>query len=171
MSFAAFVRERRYLNNVSPSTVSWYTHALKWLPSESPSQEQLKDAVMRMREKGLKATGCNSVIRAINAYLKWSGSPLTIPQLKEPQNILPTLTAAQITLLVNRKPRPRHFYQRRLHLLTLLLLDTGCRITEALTLRVRDVDMENLLITLEGKGRKQRVARSRLCCERLCTVL
>jgi integrase/recombinase XerD len=44
-----------------------------------------------------------------------------------------------------------------LHLLTLLLLDTGCRITEALTLRVRDVDMENLLITLNGKGQKQRV--------------
>src|ERR1019366_4938534 len=104
MSFAAFVRERRYLHNVSPSTVSWYSHALKWLPSESPSQEQLKDAVMRMREKGLKATGCNSAIRAINAYLKWSGSQLTIPQLKEPQNILPTLTAAQITLLVNWKP-------------------------------------------------------------------
>ena len=28
---------------------------------------------MRMREKELKATGCNSAIRAINAYLKWSG--------------------------------------------------------------------------------------------------
>jgi integrase/recombinase XerD len=112
---------------------------------------------MRMREKGLKATGCNSTIRAINAYLKWSGSQLTIPQLKEPQNILPTLTAAQITLLVNWKPKPKHFYQRRLHLLTLLLLDTGCRITEALTLRVRDVDMENLLITLDGKGRRQRI--------------
>jgi len=30
MSFTAFVRERRYLHNVSPSTVSWYTLALKW---------------------------------------------------------------------------------------------------------------------------------------------
>jgi integrase/recombinase XerD len=120
------------------------------------SLEELKDAVMRMREKGLKATGCNSAIRAINAYLKWSGSQLTIPQLKEP-NILPTLTAVQVTLLVNWKPKPKHFYQRRLHLLTLLLLDTGCRITEALALRVREVDMENLLITLDGKGQKQRI--------------
>jgi integrase/recombinase XerD len=53
---------------------------------------------------------------------------------------------------VNWRPKAKHFYQRRLHLLTLLLLDTGCRITEALTLRVRDVDMEDLLITLDGKG-------------------
>lgn len=65
---------------------------------------------------------------------------------------LPTLTADQVARLVNWKPKPRHFYQRRLHLLTLLLLDTGCRITEALTLRVRDLDMDNMLITLDGKG-------------------
>jgi integrase/recombinase XerD len=166
--FATFIQERRYLKNVSPSTVSWYTHALKWLPSETPTQEELKDAVMRMRERGLKETGCNSAIRAINAYLHWQSiggdrkcgpgcQHLRVPQLKEPQLILPTLTAAQITLLVNWKPKAKNFYQRRLHLLTLLLLDTGCRITEALTLHVRDVDMDNMLITLDGKGRKQRI--------------
>jgi integrase/recombinase XerD len=165
--FAAFVQERRYLKNVSPSTLSWYTHALRWLPSESPTPEQLKDTVMRMREKGLKATGCNSAIRALNAYLHWnSGAERKcgagcnhphISQLKEPQNILPTFTEAQITRLVNWKPRAKHFYQRRLHLLTLLLLDTGARISEVLTLRVCDVDMDNMLITLDGKGRKQRV--------------
>jgi integrase/recombinase XerD len=166
--FAAFVQERRYLKNVSPSTVSWYTSALKWLPSESPTREELKDTVMRMRAKGLRETGCNAAIRAINAYLHWdSGSEhkcgagcthLRIPHLKEPQNILPTLTAEQVTRLVNWKPKAKNFYQRRLHLLTLMLLDTGCRITEAVTVLVRDVDMENLLITLDGKGRKQRIA-------------
>ena len=84
MGFSQFIRERQYLHNVSPSTVSWYEHALKWLPSAEPSGEQLKDTViqghrnLRMREKGLKATGCNSAIRAINAYLKWPGSSLKI---------------------------------------------------------------------------------------------
>ncbi len=163
--FSEFVRERRYLHNVSPATVSWYTHAFKWLPSESPTQDELKNIVLRMREKGLKETGCNAALRAINAYLHWnSGSERKcgagcnhprISQLKEPQNVLPTLTEAQIKLIVGWKPKS--FYQRRLHLLTLLLLDTGCRITEALTLRVCDVDMENMLITLDGKGRKQRI--------------
>jgi integrase/recombinase XerD len=108
-----------------------------------------------MREKGLKATGCNSVIRAINAYLKWSDSPLKIPPLKEPQLILPTFTADEVARLV--KWKPKGFYQRRLHLLVLFLLDTGCRITEALTLRVGEIDFDNLLVTLDGKGRKQRV--------------
>jgi integrase/recombinase XerD len=77
--------------------------------------------------------------------------------MKEPQNVLPTLTEAQVRLLVSWKPKAKKFYERRLHLLTLLLLDTGCRITEALTLRVADVDMENMLITFDGKGRKQRI--------------
>ena len=74
MGFNEFIRERRYLRNVSPSTISWYTHALKWLPNESPSQTELKDTVLRMREKSMKATGCNAAIRAINAYLHWSST-------------------------------------------------------------------------------------------------
>ncbi len=153
--FQQFIRERQYLSNVTPATLEWYKHSFKWLRTESPSQDELKDAVLRMREKGLKATGCNSAIRAINAYLKWNGSPLKIPQMKEPQIVLPTFTAAQVQGLIAWKPRG--FYQRRLYLLVLVLLDTGCRITEALTLRVHDIDMDNLLVTMDGKGRKQRV--------------
>ncbi len=96
--FTEFLRERRYLHNVSPATISWYTHALKWLPSESPTQDELKDTVLRMREKGLKETGCNAVIRAVNSYLHWNsgaerkcGSGCSHPriaQLKEPQNVI-----------------------------------------------------------------------------------
>ena len=120
---------------------------------------------MRMRAKGLKATGCNSIIRAINSYLHWQSAGerkcgpgcqhLRVPSLKEPQLILPTLTGHQADLLI--KWKPKNFYQRRLHLLGLLLLDTGCRITEALSLRVSEIDFDNLLVTLDGKGRKQRV--------------
>lgn len=167
MGFNDFIRERRYLNNVSPATISWYVHAFKWLPNESPTQEELKNTVLRMRERGLKETGCNAAIRAINSYLHWSsgserkcGAGCTHPrlrQLKEPQNVLPTFTESQVNLLVSWKPKAKKFYERRLHLLTLILLDTGCRITEALTLRVADVDMENMLITFDGKGRKQRI--------------
>ncbi len=73
-SIAAFIQERRYLKNVSPSTVSWYTHASSGC-LQNRKRKSLKDTVMRMREKGLKETGCNAAIRAINVYLHWnSGS-------------------------------------------------------------------------------------------------
>jgi hypothetical protein len=45
--FEQLVRERRYLHNISSSTVSWYSHALKWLPGESRTQAELKETVLR----------------------------------------------------------------------------------------------------------------------------
>lgn len=166
--FEQFIRERQYLANVTPATIEWYRNGLKWLATASPSQDDLKDAVIRMRAKGLKPTGCNSVIQALNSYAHWDragsdtkcGSGCTHPKLahlKVPDPILPTFAEPQVKLLVNWKPKPKNFYQRRLHLLVLVLLDTGCRITEALTLRIRDIDLDNMLVTLDGKGRKQRV--------------
>jgi integrase/recombinase XerD len=155
-SFSQFIRERQYLQNVSPATVEWYKHSFKWLRTDNPSEHELKDTVMRMREKGLKATGCNSAIRAINAYLKWSGSQHRVLYLKEEQRVLPTFTPQNIKMLLSYRPKPTKVYQRRLHLLILVLLDTGCRIDEVLTLRAVDCDLDNLLFTVTGKGRKQR---------------
>lgn len=154
MTHAQFIQERRYLSNVSLATVEWYKQSLRWLGTESPTADDLKAFVMRMREKGLKPTACNNRIRAVNAYLKWTGSPLRASKLKEPQLVLPTFAASQVKLMLGWKPR--NFYQRRLHLLLLILLDTGCRISETLDLRVSDCDFDNLLLTLNGKGGKQR---------------
>ena len=163
--FEQFIRERSYLKNVTPRTVEWYRESLRWLPCESPSQQQLTDAVMRMREKGRAATGCNVAIRAINSYLHWGGGQdrkcgagcthPRIRQLMESKIVLATFSDIQVNRIVTMKPKSE--YERRRHLLVLFLLDTGCRISEALGLRVRDVDFDNLLVTLDGKGRKQRV--------------
>lgn len=152
--FEQFIRERQYLKNVTAETVQWYERSLKWLPTATPTEDDLKDAVMRMREKR-NAAGTNCAARAINAFLKWSGSSLKIPKLKEPKVVLPTFTVVQVSRLVTWKPRSGH--QRRLHLLLLFLLDTGCRIGEALNVRIRDIDMDNLLVLLDGKGRTQRL--------------
>jgi hypothetical protein len=50
---------------------------------ESPTADDLKRFVIRMREKGLKPTACNNRIRAVNAYLKWAGSSYRATKLKE----------------------------------------------------------------------------------------
>src|SRR5882762_7962292 len=101
--FEQFIRERQYLTNVTPATLEWYKHSFKWLQSDAPTEDDLKDAVLRMRDKGLKATSCNSAIRAMNAYLHWTAAGrerkcgpgcqhLRVQQLKEPQLILPTFS-------------------------------------------------------------------------------
>jgi integrase/recombinase XerD len=119
-----------------------------------------------MREKGLKATGCNSAIRALNSYVHWANtgpevkcSPACkhpkIPELKEPQCVLPTFSDTQIRLLVEWRPKRKT--ERRLHLIMLFLLDTGARIGEVLKLRISDINLDDLLVTLDGKGGKQRI--------------
>ena len=160
-----FIRERQYLQNAAPRTIESYRYCLQFLPNENPIQAELSDMVLGMREKGRKETGCNIIIRTVNAYLHWAsgrdghcGPGCNHPKakkLKEPQLILPTFTLAQIEALIRYKPHTA--FNKRLHLLVLFLLDTGCRISEALGLRVSDVDLDNLLVTLDGKGRKQRV--------------
>lgn len=163
--FEQFISEKQYLQNVTPATVDWYRYSLRWLRTESPTDADLKDVVLRMRARGLKPSGCNCHIRAINSFLHWNVmgmdvkcSPLCkhprIMSMKEPTLVLPVYTAQQVQKLVGF--RPKGFYELRMHLLVLILLDTGCRISEALGLHVADVDLDNLLMTLDGKGGKQR---------------
>jgi integrase/recombinase XerD len=160
-----FIQERQYLQNATPRTIESYRYCLKFLPEENPSQVQLHEMVMGLRQSGHKETGVNVVIRTVNGYLHWAsgndgrcGAGCRHPKLrklKEPTLVMPTFTASQISTLVNY--RPKGAYHKRLHLLVLLLLDTGCRISEALGVRVADVDLDNMLVKLDGKGRKQRI--------------
>jgi hypothetical protein len=52
--FEQFIQERKYLLTVSPATLDWYKHSLNWLPTPSPSQDELKGTVLRMREDARK---------------------------------------------------------------------------------------------------------------------
>jgi integrase/recombinase XerD len=165
-SFDHFIRERKYVHNVSPRTLEWYACAFRWLPHELPSADDLKEAVIHMREAGLKPTTVNSYLRVFNAYCHWLHSPDTKcspactahPHLRpqaEPKEVMPTYTDAQVKALIRWKPAGR--LERRLHLLVLLMLDTGCRISEATGLHLFDVDFDNLLVKFNGKGNKQRL--------------
>src|SRR5262249_5794098 len=53
--------------------------------------------------------------------------------------------------------RPKTVAKKRLHTLVLTLLDTGIRVEEALTLKTADVDWDNLLIKVTGKGSEDRL--------------
>jgi hypothetical protein len=51
MSFASFLREKQYLENVSTNTLRWYRHALKWLPNENPKEQELNGMVLRIERR------------------------------------------------------------------------------------------------------------------------
>lgn len=121
-SFEKFIKERRYLKNVSGYTEHWYRTSLRWLPNPNPTQSELNEVVIRMREAGLKPVSCNTYARAINAYLRWLGSPHKVAKMKEPQIVLPTFKPEDIQRFA--RWRPERHGQRRLQLLLLTLADT-----------------------------------------------
>jgi integrase/recombinase XerD len=166
--FERFIQERKYLKNVSPRTIEWYEQSLAWLPVEQPTAEDLRDLVVRMREAGLKASSCNCHIRAINGYLHWAAKGperkchpacdhLRVAKLKEEEYLPAMYSPAQIAQILAWKPLAKKFFERRLYTLVLTLFDSGLRIDEVLSLRVQDCNLDDLLLTVTGKGRKQRV--------------
>ncbi len=103
----------------------------------------------------------NTYLRCIQAFLNWCHEGghikerVKLERLKEQQKILSTFTSEHLRRLVTCKPRT--WGDHRILMLILLLLDNGLRIEEALSLRREDVDLDNLLIRVSGKGGKYRL--------------
>lgn len=166
--YAHFVKERKYLRNVSPSTISAYEWAWRaFSPVLSRRERIIKAEVLQriseLREAGLTAVSVNTYLRSLNAFLRWlheegrSDQPLSIPRLKEEQKVLSVFSGAQIARLIAFKPAS--VSEQRSQVLALLILDTGLRIDEALSLdRETDIDLDQLVLRVRcGKGGKGRV--------------
>jgi site-specific recombinase XerD len=108
--FEQFLAQRRYLKNVTPSTIEWYETAFKALQkahqtsTRGLTKSSLQQFVVSLRQRGVKPISCNTYIKALNAFCLW-------------------------------------------------LRDEGHHIDR---LRRDDVDFDNLLVTVFGKGRKER---------------
>src|ERR1039457_4600710 len=156
--FQAFLREREYVSNVTSATLDWYAQSLKWLSTsanpETPTADDIKELIVRMRQSGLKASSVNCRLRSIQAYIRWSGSSVVCPRLKEEQAALPSFSKDDIRKFCEWKPRT--IFEHRLQVLILLMADTGVRVSEACGLKRSDIDMQNLLMTVMGKGRRSR---------------
>ncbi|HZT31948.1 MAG TPA: site-specific integrase [Bryobacteraceae bacterium] len=150
--FEEFLAERKYLKNVTDKTLVYYRCAFKsW---ERHSQGDWKTWIVNQRQAGISATSINTYICAMNAHWKWAGTDLKVDYLKEEQKILATFKAEQVQRLLAFKPKGKN--ETRCHALVCLLLDTGLRIDESRKLEPANLDFENLLITVMGKGRKER---------------
>jgi site-specific recombinase XerD len=81
--------------------------------------------------------------------------PIKIGWLKEEEKILATFSSEQLKRIVQWKPTTRA--GTRLQVLAMTAMDRGLRISELLSLSKPDVDLENLVLRVKGKGNKQRL--------------
>lgn len=118
---------------------------------------------MEMSEAGKRSpTSINDYARCINAFLKWLrdeghiSESIKIPKIKAPEKVPTLLSDAQVTGLIRYRPKKR--IERRVHTMALVILDTGMRVDEVAHIRKQDVDLDNLLVTVQKpKDGKQRI--------------
>ncbi len=124
------------------------------------SRSDLQEFVVHLRERGVKPVSCNCYLRGLNAFCRWlhteghASQPVRLPPFKVEKRLLPVHNDRALRLILSY--RPKTFVQWRVHSVACTILDTGCRIDELLTARVIDCDFDSLLLTVVGKGRKQR---------------
>jgi integrase/recombinase XerD len=170
--FDQFLRERVYLHNITPKTREFYETPWKAFvrsqataPPRSPdgpvlTRADLQRFVVHLRERGVKPVSCNCWLRGLNAFGKWLHAegkipdPVRVRPQKEEKRLLPLLNDGALRVLIGY--RPKTFVEWRVHAVASTILDNGCRIEELLTANVADFDFNNLLLTVVGKGRKQR---------------
>lgn len=167
--FEAFVRDRRYGKGVSARTEGWYRQswaafreALNGKSPETVSRSDFSIVVEKLCKRGVSPITINTYARAINAFLRWLHGEekcprlVKIPRLKEPETVVLTFQPEHVLRLMQHRASCRN--QRRAQAMALAILDTGMRLKEVLSLRMEDIDFDNLLITIkDGKGGKQRV--------------
>lgn len=163
--FAEFLQEKQYLTGVSKNTLDYLGYCWKaWtrtVGDSEPSRSTLDAFVIGIRQSGLSVGATNAYIRGLNSYFSWlfenghTTEHFKLKALKAEQKVMKTFSDSDIRTIVAW--RPRTFAEMRLHTLLCLLIDTGIRIDEALTLGKEEVDFDNLLIKVHGKGNKERI--------------
>lgn len=127
------------------------------------AEHHVRDYILYRLESGIKPATINQNLRTwkvFGNYLEAAGhvqhNPFAvIERLKVEQKFIETFNTEQLTKLLET-PNRNTFVGMRDHLLMMLFLETGCRLREALEIKLADIDWQAYLITVNGKGRKQR---------------
>jgi integrase/recombinase XerD len=160
--FQQFLKEKRYIQNVSQNTIWFYETSFKAFNLQEPlTKSQINERITQMREAGKSPGCCDAYIRGINSFLTWLfqneylSEHLKAKRMKLERKVMKTFTEPQIKAILSFKPKT--FYEARLYTLLCTLADTGIRIDEALGLTRNGIDFDNLLLTVKGKGNKERI--------------
>lgn len=162
--FELFIKERRYFRNLSERTLRYYSETFHYFKTvgafESLSKQSLQNAIITFRERGASVGGINAYIRGVNTFLRWLHEEhgydnFSLKLLKGSKPLLRCLTDEEIKVIVRYKPI--NITEKRLHTALLLMMETGLRVNEVLTLEKVKVDFDNLLLTVLGKGSKERI--------------
>ncbi len=166
---SAFISTRR-LRNLSPNTIIFYSQHLdkflEFMESHWPYEpvERIGHPILREYVSGLiekhSPGGVNHHIKVLKILFKFmvEAGVITenltkkIPKLRAERIVIPTFSNDQIKAMLEVTKQQMDFPGIRNNTLITLLYDTGCRISELLGLKINDIQLEEKILTVRGKG-------------------
>jgi len=173
----------------SPRTVEWYSEVLNlfldWLRSKgkptnlgSVGEMEVREFILFLREKrvngkSLSSHTLNNRVRALRAFFPWLAHEgytdrNLLAGLRPPkvaQTVIEPLTAEEVERLFSRINQNTMLGARNAAILA-LLLDTGLRLSELVTLKVQDVHLDLRYVKVLGKGAKERIVPMGASCHK-----
>lgn len=160
------------IRNLSPVTIRtykyhhnyWFQFVHEGLMCSEINQKLIDEYRLHLLEKGLNAVSVNSYISNISPVIKYGiemgyiAKSISFKQLTEEQKIKPIYTQEELAILL-KKPNMRKcsFAEYRNWVIINFLLGTGVRARELRNIKMKDVDLDNDLISLQvTKNRKAR---------------
>jgi integrase/recombinase XerD len=161
------------LRQLSPSTLQWYQYSLEPFvrfaaargePEVAAVTVQTVRAFLADQATRVQARRVNHYREALDRLFQWliveghvTENPAAgINKAREAKRLIAAFSQEEVEALL-RQPDTSGFIGLRDHTFMLLLLDTGIRLSEALGLRVSDVDLKAGVLKAFGKGRKERL--------------
>jgi len=157
----------RKIEEKSPKTLLFYRDRLKWFVQFIKPDTLLKDIGSGdikhffSTQSSAHAYAYHAKYRALRAFLNWCArqnyileSPLTFSPPKLPDTIKPAFTDNELKAIINACTGSLGLRNRAM---VLTLIDTGIRREELAKIKITDINLDARLISITGKGRKQRL--------------
>lgn len=152
----------------SPYTIEAYStdlgSFLDYISNTSLTDERLSDYIQHLATHNYQATTLSRKLSAIRNFCQFlfqnnrlSSLPTTLISFPKRVKKLPTLPSYEsIETLIQQIPHQSRSPQRDRAIIE-LFYGSGCRISEALALTVSDINFDEKLLKVTGKGHKQRL--------------
>lgn len=173
-AFTIFIREKyadgnsqetlTYYNNSIPKFIEWCYdyHDIEDVEDLNNSTFEEYKIFLLEHKKNTKKTSLQSYSRAIKTFLNWLSNKgvlngeigkLTLIKAEIP-NIVP-LSDAEVRILLNCFDNS--YLGIRNHLIVLLMVDSGLRRGEVVSLKTKNINLTNRTMLIIGKGNKERI--------------
>ena len=166
-----FLIEQQIRGNTQ-KTVQYYSLSVglyaRFAGSDTPLQEitlnSLRAYYLHLAERNISSTTIQTYIRALRSFLTWCYQQEYIPVNLSEKFRLPKAQRKAIDVLIDSEVRRllfcfnlRYLVHLRNYCMCSLMLDSGLRLHEVVTLTIEHTHLPEGYIIVDGKGNKQRV--------------